>query len=164
MEAGSGSLRLRQAERRQLSWRSFDLDSLLPADHVARTIWDFLERLDLSNFYAGIKALTGGPGRDATDPKILLTLWLYGLANGVASARELARRCEQHDAYKWICGGVSVNYHLLSDFRVLQGSAVDDLLSQILAALLHKNLLKLHRIAQDGTKVRASAGAASFRR
>ena len=156
--------RLRLAERQQLSWQTYDVDALVGPTHVARTIWQFLGQLDLANFYADIKARAGVAGRDATDPRILLALWLYALCSGSASAREVARLCLEHDAYKWICGGVTVNYHLLSDFRVEQGGAVDQLLSQILAALLHKKLLKLHRVAQDGTRVRASAGSASFRR
>jgi transposase len=161
---GGGSPRLRQANRQQLSWQTFDLDGLVGPRHIARTIWQFLDKLNLDGFYADIKAREGVAGRDATDPKILLTLWLYALSRGVASARELDRLCREHDAYKWICGGVSVNHHLLSDFRVDQGGAVDELLSQILAVLVHKRVLKLRRIAQDGTRVRASAGAASFRR
>lgn len=158
------ALRLRLADRQQLSWQTYDLDGLIGPKHVARTIWRFLDNLKLDRFYADIKAREGIAGRDATDPRILLALWLYALSKGVASAREVARLCLEHDAYKWICGGVSVNHHMLSDFRVEQGGAVDELLSQILAALMHKRLLKLRRIAQDGTRVRASAGAASFRR
>ena len=158
---GGGSPRLRQANRQQLSWQTFDLDGLVGPRHIARTIWQFLDKLSLDRFYADIKAREGVAGRDATDPKILLTLWLYALSRGVASARELDRLCREHDAYKWICGGVSVNHHLLSDFRVDQGGAVDELLSQILAVLVHKRVLKLRRIAQDGTRVRASAGASA---
>lgn len=156
--------RLRLAERHQLSWQTYDVDSLIGPAHRARALWQFVGKLDLSGFYADIKAREGVAGRDATDPRILLTLWLYALSRGVASARELARLCVESNPYKWICGGVSVNYHMLSDFRVQQGDQVDQLLSQILAVLLHQGVLKLYRIAQDGTRVRASAGAASFRR
>src|SRR6266478_4803224 len=91
--------RLRLAERQQLSWQTYDLDSLIGPNHVARTIWRFLDKLDLSQFYADIKAREGIAGRDATDPKILLCLWLYALSRGVASAREVARLCLEHDAY-----------------------------------------------------------------
>ena len=161
---GGDGPRLRLANRQQLSWRTYDLDSLIGPTHTARAIWQFLDKLDLADFYADIKAREGVAGRDATDPRILLTLWLYALSKGVASAREVARLCLEHDAYKWICGGVTVNYHMLSDFRVVRGGNVDDLLSHLLAVLLHKGVLKLYRIAQDGTRVRASAGSASFRR
>jgi len=162
--AGEVEPRLRMADRRQLSWRLYDWEALVGPRHTVRAIWAFLDKLDLADFYAHIKARQGVAGRDATDPKILLTLWLYALATGVASARELARLCVQHDAYKWICGGVSVNYHMLSDFRVGQGRELDRLMTQMLAVLMHKGVLKLYRIAQDGTRVRTSAGAASFRR
>lgn len=156
--------RLRLANRQQLRWEPFDLDSLIAPDHPARTIWRVLGGLDLCRFYLPIRAVEGGPGQDATDPKILIALWLYGLSEGVSSAREIARLCEMHSAYRWICGGVSVNYHMISDFRTEHGEALDDLFTQVLAVLMHKGLVSLKRVAQDGTRVRASAGAASFHR
>ena len=120
--------------------------------------------MDFPRFYARIKAVEGGAGQDATDPKILIGLWLYAISEGVASAREIDRLCTTHSAYRWICGGVSLNYHLMSDFRSAHGAALDDLFSQLLAVLMHQQLVGLKRVAQDGTRVRASAGAASFRR
>lgn len=140
------------------------LDDLLPADHKARAIWRVLEQLDLAAFYSSIKALLDRPGRAAIDPRILLALWLLATVEGIGSARRLARLCEEHDAYRWVCGGVSVNYHTLSDFRVGHKEALDDLLTQILASLLASKTVKLERVAQDGMRVRASAGAASFRK
>jgi transposase len=156
--------RLREANREQLRMEPLDVERLIGPDHGARAIWRILEGMELSRFRAPIKAREGGPGRDATDPKILLALWIYGLSQGVASARELERLTTAHDAYQWICGGVRVNYHTLSDFRVEHGAALDDLMSQVLAVLTHGGFLQLQRVAQDGTRVRASAGAASFRR
>jgi len=156
--------RVLEANRMQVCLRPSDLESLLPAEHPARTLWACVERLDLTPFYAPIAAVEGAAGRPAIDPKILLTLWLYATSEGVGSARELARLCEAHDAYRWICGGVSVNYHTLSDFRVAHQAALDALLTETLAVLLKEGLITLTRVAQDGTRVRASAGAASFRR
>src|SRR5260370_2904631 len=125
MAAVSGEApRLRLAERRQLSWRTYDVDSLVGPTHVARTIWQFLDKFDLAYFYADIKAREGVAGRDATDPKILLTLWLYALSTGIACAREVARLCLEHDGYKWICGGVPVNYPILTDFPLHPAHAV----------------------------------------
>jgi transposase len=158
------AVRLREPNRKQMILKAEDLDCLIGAEHPARAIWRVLEGMELARFYAPIKAREGSAGRDATDPRMLLTLWLYGLSEGVNSAREIERRCEAHAAYRWICGGVSVNYHTLSDFRTESGAALDELMSQVLAVLMHKRLLKLYRVAQDGTRVRASAGAASFRR
>src|SRR5260370_12215835 len=158
------AVRLREPNRRQLLMRAEDLDSLIGPAHAARAIWRVLERVDVTRLYQAIKAREGSAGRDGTEPKMLLALWLYGLSEGVNSARELERLCQAHAAYRWICGGVSVNYHSLSDFRTESGAALDELMSQVLAVLMHKRVLKLYRVAQDGTRVRASAGSASFRR
>ena len=156
--------RIVTANRAQVQLRPLDLESLLAADHRARAIWTVVEQLDLSQFYAAIHARGSEPGRPAIDPKLLIAVWLYGTSEGVGSARELARLCEQHDAYRWLCGGVRVNHHTLSDFRVEHGAALDELLTQVLGVLLHQRLVKLERVTQDGMRVRASAGAASFRR
>lgn len=141
-----------------------DLDSLVADDHPARAIWGLLQKLDLSAFYGSIKAVLDRPGRPTTDPQVLLALWLLGTVEGVGSARKLARLCQEHDAYRWLCGGVPINYHMLSDFRVAHQDALDGLLAQIVASLLAVGAVTLERVAQDGMRVRASAGAASFRR
>lgn len=159
-----GEPRVQRAERFQMEWRPTHLDALLAPDHRARLIWAAVDRLDLGRFYASIQARGTSPGRPAIDPKILVALWLYATSEGVGSARELDRLCEAHDAYRWICGGVTVNYHTLSDFRVGHAEALDELMTQVLAVLMHTGLVRLERVAQDGMKVRASAGAASFRR
>lgn len=156
--------RVVRAERNQLELKQQDLDSLIAADHRARTFWRVLGTLDLERFYEEIEARGSEPGRPAIDPRILITLWLFATAEGVGSAREIARLCKEHDAYRWICGGVSVNHHTLSDFRVQHGKALDDLMTQILGVLLHKQVIAIKRVAHDGTRVRTSAGAASFRR
>jgi transposase len=150
--------------RTQMEWTARSLDDSLPADHLAREIWVFVERLELDPFYASVKAVIDGPGRPASDPKVLLALWVYAMADGVGSARRLARLCEEHDAYRWLRGGVPINYHMLSDFRVARRAELDELLTSILAALMAGGLVKAERVAQDGVKLRASAGAASFRR
>jgi transposase len=156
--------RLREAERTQISWGRIDLNATLPEDHPARTIWAVVERLDLSPLYAQIEARDDGAGAPAIDPKILLTLWVFATSEGEASAREIWRLTQMHDAYRWICGGVEVGYHTLSDFRSRQVKIVDDLITQVLALLMKQDLVDLSRVAQDGTRVRASAGASSFRR
>ncbi len=156
--------RVLRPKREQLQWAPVDLESLLSQDHAARAVWGFLEKLDLSGFYGSIKAVENRPGRPTTDPQVLLALWLLATVEGVGSARRLARLCEEHDAYRWLCGGVPINYHMLSDFRVAHQKALDDLLSQIVASLMAAGAVKLERVAQDGMRVRASAGASSFRR
>lgn len=162
--ANSARPRVHVAQRDQVEWRTVHLDGIIGPDHRARLIWKVVERLDLSAFYAQIRARGEQAGRPATDPKILLALWLYATTDGVGSGRELERLCTQDDAYRWICGGVPVNYHTLNDFRVGHGDKLDALLSQILGALTHQGLVTLERVAHDGMRVRADAGAASFRR
>ncbi len=157
-------VRVRRPVRNQIQLVMQDLDATLPEDHQARAIWDFLDRLDLSAFYASIQAVEGGPGRPASDPQVLLALWVYATVEGVGSARKLARLCQEHDAFRWLCGGVPVDYHLLSDFRREHQEALDELLTQILATLMAENLVTLKEVAQDGVRVRTSAGSGSFRR
>lgn len=164
MTKRSDGPRLLTAIRNQLELRSYDLDSTLPDDHRARIIWAVVERLDLSAFYDEIRARGVQAGHPATDPKILLALWLYATIDGVGSGRELERLCGRDDVYRWICGGVSVNYHTLNDFRVEHGDKLDALMVQILGAMTHQGLVTLEQVAQDGMRVRADAGAASFRR
>ena len=155
--------RLVRPVRNQIEWAPRELDAVLPPDHPARAIWAVLEQMDLSSFYGDIKAVADRPGRPASDPKVLLALWLFATKEDVSSARHLARLCEAHDAYRWIRGGVPVDYHLLAEFRMTHQEAWDDLFTTILAVLMDQGLLTLDRVAQDGMKVRASAGAASFR-
>jgi DNA-binding transcriptional MerR regulator len=95
---------------------------------------------------------------------VLLALWLYATAEGVGSARALERLCGEHDAYRWLRGGVPVNHDTLSDFRVRHGKKLDELFTQLLTVLIRQGLVTLERVAQDGMRVRASAGASSFRR
>jgi transposase len=159
-----GVPRLVVPNRAQMELRAVDLESLLPMDHPARAVWEFVESLDLSPLYAQVQSVEGAAGRPATDPRIYMALWLYATIEGVGSARALERLTRQHDAYRWILGGVSVNHHSLSDFRVQQGEFLDGVLTQSVAVLMERELVSLKRVSQDGIRVRASAGAASFRR
>ena len=159
-----GRRRMRCAVRNQVEFQECSLDDLLPEDHQARIVWDYVCGLDLSELTEGIQAVEGGPGQAPADPRILMTLWLYATLRGVGSARELNRLCQDHVAYRWICGGVSTNYHTLSDFRTQHTELLDRLLTESVASLMAEGLVTMDRVAQDGMKVRASAGAASFRR
>jgi transposase len=159
-----GAARVKRPERSQIVWRPLELDRLLLPDHRARIVWRFVEQQDLSSLYSRIKAVEGSVGRDAVDPRILLALWLFATIEGVSSAREIDRLCDRDLAYLWICGEVSVNYHLLSDFRTEHTELLDQILTNSVAALLHLGLVTLDRVAQDGMRVRAHAGSSSFRR
>ena len=156
--------RLRRPDREQLLMRPCAIDELIGDDHDARLVWQLVESWDLSAFLDVIRARGETPGRSATDPKLLVALWLYAATQGVAGGRELARLCESCDPYRWLCGTVPVNYHMLNDFRVDHEAALKGLLTQMLAVLIHGELVTVSRIAQDGTRVRAGAGAKSFKR
>jgi transposase len=160
----AGAPRLRKAERRQVSLRPISLEDLLPPDHRARFVWAFAERLDLSALYGAIKAVEGRPGHPPADPRLLLALWLYATVEGVGSARELDRLCREHTGFEWLCGGVGMNHTTLADFRIAHGAVLERLLVDSVAAMLKCGHASLDRVAQDGMRVRAAAGAASFRR
>lgn len=162
--ASHGAPRLREPQRDQIELRAMDIESLIGEDHRVRVIWAYVEGLDLRELEDRIKARDDRPGHPATSPRLLLALWLYATSDGVGSARALERLCKSHDVYRWLCGGVSVNYHTLADFRVGCADLLDRLLAEHLAALAKAGLIDLDTLAQDGVRIRASAGAASFRR
>lgn len=162
--SGLARLRLREAERGQVALRVSSLDDLLAPEHEARLVWRFVTGLDLAVLHARIRSVEGRQGRPAADPRILVALWLYATLRGVGGARELDRLCREHVAYQWLCGGVSLNHHTLSDFCTAHADWLDATLTASVTALLHKGVVTLERVAQDGMRVRACAGASSFRR
>jgi transposase len=155
--------RVMRPDRSQTRWDYIDLEGLLASDHRARIVWSFVESLDLSELYDAIKSREGESGRPAADPAVLLALWLYATVEGVGSARELDRLAERDVAYRWIAGGVPVNYHGLADFRVGHVGVLDRLLTESVTALIKEGLVSLDEVAVDGTKVRASASKGSFK-
>jgi transposase len=157
-------LRLRRPDRSQMSFGLLSPEDLVAEGHAVRAVWAVVESLDLSAFREPLKARAGVAGRDATDPALLVGLWLWGSIEGEWSARRLAELCGRDATYRWLCGGVTVNHRMLSEFRTGHADALDALFTRVLAALAHKGLVRVERISQDGMKVRASAGAASFRR
>jgi transposase len=160
----AGAPRFREPVRDQVELRPVDLDALIGPEHPARVIWDYAQRLDLRELEEAIKAREHTPGQAPVSPRLLLSLWLFATSQGIGSARALDRLCKWHDAYRWLCGGVSVNYHGLSDFRVAHPALLDALLTENIATLSVAGVINLDEVVQDGVRVRASAGASSFRR
>lgn len=156
--------RFNRPERLQGEMRCESLDQRLDPDHPARVIWKLVENLDLSCLYERIRAVEGEPGRNPSDPRVLFALWLFACTQSIGSARKLEKLCHEHRAYEWLCGGVTVNYHLLADFRVDNQELLDQLLTESLAGLLQEGLINLECVAQDGMRLRASAGTSSFDR
>jgi transposase len=155
---------IRYVNRQQMSWRAIDVERLIGEDHPARAIWTLVGRLDLSPFYRGIESSAEEGGRPAFDPHLLISLWVYAYSQGVGSAREVARRCEYDPAFQWLTGLDEVNYHTLADFRVEKQRELDELFTQVLAALSKEGLITLEQVMQDGTKIKAQASTRSFQR
>ena len=163
-ENTSATARVDRPHRNQVEMQFFSLDQLLSPDHRVRIVWMFVQSLNLEPLYEKIQVTDRLAGRSAIAPEILVALWLQATLDGIGSARELNRRCETDIPYLWILGGVTVNYPTLSDFRVRRGGFLDQLLVDTVASLIDRGLVPLETIAQDGMRVRASAGGSSFRR
>ena len=156
--------RLKVVDRAQLLLRTVDVERLIPEDHPARAIWEFVGRLDLSGYTDQVRSVAGGAGRPAFDPQLLVSLWVYSYSQAVSSARAVERLCEHHPAYQWLTGMQSISAHTLSDFRVTYEEILNELFVQALGVLSSDGLITLERVMLDGTKVRANASSSGFRR
>jgi transposase len=156
--------RVKVVDRSQTSWQMLDVERLIELDHPARAIWELSGRLKLDGFYAPIEAVEGGVGRTPWDPRLLVSLWIYAYSRGISSAREIARRCTYEPVFQWLCGLGEVNHHTLSDFRVNHEASLRELFVQVLGVLSSEGLVSLERVMHDGTRIKACAGADSFRR
>jgi len=156
--------RVKPVDRSQMSWQMMDVERLIEPDHPARAIWELVGRLELKGFYAPIEALEGSAGRTPWDPRLLVSLWIYAYSRGISSAREIARRCTYEPAFQWLCGLGAINHHTLSDFRVDHDASLRELFVQVLGVLSSEGLVSLERVMHDGTRIKANAGADSFRR
>src|SRR6202045_3628994 len=154
---------IRHVNRQQMSWRAVDVEHLISEDHPARAIWTLVGRFDLSPFYQAIESSVEEGGRPAFDPQVLINLWVFAYRQGIGSAREVARRCEYDPAFQWLTGLQEVNYHTLADFRVAKQEELDELFTQVLAALSKEGLITLEQVMQDGTKIKALASSRSYR-
>src|ERR1700683_3767944 len=153
---------IRYVNRQQMSWRAVDVEHLIGEDPPARAIWALVGRLNLSTFYQAIESSPEEGGRPAFDPQLLISLGIYAYSQGIGSAREVGRRCEYDPAFQWLTGLTEVNYHTLADFRVEKQKELDELFTQVLAALSKEGLIRLEQVMQDGTKIKAQASSRSY--
>lgn len=158
-----GTPRVQTPVRNQVEFIQASLDSQVEDEHPVRVIWEFVAGMDVSSLYEPIRAVEGNAGRPPIDPRLLLALWMYATLRAVSSARELERLCSENIYFRWLCGGVSVNHHTLSDFRSQSGDILDEILTDNLTVLLQQGLVTLKRVAHDGMRTRAHAGSSSFR-
>lgn len=154
---------IRYVNRQQMAWRAVDVERLIGEDYPARAIWTLVGRLDLRQFYQGIESSAKEGGRPASDPQLLISLWVSAYSQGIGSAREVARRCGFDPAFQWLAGVPEVNYHTLANFRVEKQKELDGLFTQVLAALSKEGLIPLEQVVQDGAKIKAQAGTGSYR-
>lgn len=156
--------RIKPVVRNQMMMRPVDVEGLIEEDHPARAIWEFVGQLDLSSYQQPIQAVEGVAGRPVWDPRLLISLWLYAYSRGLGSAREISRRLRYDPAFQWLAGLEVINHHSLSDFRVVYERPLTELFTNTLGVMSAEGLVSLERVMHDGSKVRAMAGADSFRR
>lgn len=156
--------RVKAIDRSQTMFQVIDVEQLIEPDHPARAIWEFVGRLDLTRFYETIQAVEGRPGRQAWDPRLLISIWVYAYSRGISSGRELSRRCEYEPAFQWLAALGRINYHTLCDFRSTYDSELPELFAQVLGVLSSEGLVNLERVMHDGTKIKALASKSSFDR
>ena len=131
------------------------LDDWLAQDHEARFVAEVVdELLDLSSVYASYVEASGAP---PYDPRLMVKLLVYGYSTGVTSAREIERRCHHDVAFRWLVANAAPDYRSISRFRRRHLGALQDLFVQVLALCAGAGIVKLGRVALDGTKLRADA-------
>jgi transposase len=160
----TGECKVKLVNRAQLTMAQIDVEHLIDEHHPGRGIWEVVQGLDVSRYESAIRSRRGEVGRAAWPPQLLIAVWLYGYSRGVTSARELERQMEYEPGLLWLTGMEVINHHTLSDFRIEHGEALTDLFAQMLVVLSDAGLVKMQLVAHDGTKIRAQAGADSFRR
>lgn len=164
MEPNQLAPRFEAIDRQQVVLEPLDIEQLIPLGHPARNVWEILGRLDLSRFLGPVKAVEGHAGRNLWEPRLLIAMWVYAYTRGISSAREIERQCAYEPGLRWLTGLKVVNHHTLSDFRVEQGQALQDLFVQVVGILSMEKLVSLERVTVDGTKVRACVNKKTFSR
>ena len=157
-------LLLQAVNRKQMVFRTVDVERLVEEDHPARLIWDAVGKLDLSPFFEAIKSRKIVGGRPSHHPQLLISVWAYAHSRGIGSAREIDRRFNYDPAFQWLTGMESINYHTLADFRVEKKEELDKLFTHLLGMLSAAGLISLDQVMVDGTKIKALASGKSFRR
>ena len=131
------------------------LDDWLAAEHLARFIAELVdEHLDLSRIRA---AYTEGRGGPPYDPRLMVRILLYGYTIGVRSSRAIEVKCSDDVAFRWLAAGAGPDYRAIARFRKRHLSALGHLFVQALALCQAAGMVRLGRVALDGTKVRANA-------
>ena len=151
-------------DRQQYKMLMLDVNTLIADDHKGRAIWELTGSLDLKQFLVGIRSAVGRAGREHTDPRLLVAVWLYAYSEAISSARQVSRQMEYEPGLRWLTGLEVINHSTLSDFRKGHRTALDELFTELLAVLEAAGQVDLEQVMHDGTKIQAQASASSFRR
>jgi len=127
----------------------------LSEGHLAHFVSDMIDQLDLKAFYARYEG--DGRRKQPYEPRMLLKVIVYSYMTGTFSSRKMARRIEEDIAVRYLAAGNFPSHRTICDFRVAHLEAFSVLLLQIIRIAQEAGLVKLGRIAIDGSKVRASA-------
>jgi transposase len=127
----------------------------LADDHLVWFVIAAAERLDTSRFHA--RARLGGVGRRGYDPDMLLTLFVYAMAHGESSSRQIERLCHTDVAFRIICASDVPDHTVLARFRKNHEQALTDLLTESLVLAAELGMVSLGVVAFDGTKIAANA-------
>ena len=125
----------------------------LPETHLARYVVDVVEALDLS----ALERAYAGRGSDAYHPAMLLSLLIYGYATGTHSSRRIERATYDSVAFRYIAANTHPDHDTLATFRKRFLLELEDLFVQVLSLAQAMKLVRLGRIALDGSKVQANA-------
>ncbi len=120
--------------------------------------------MNLESFAEDYKSQEGEAGRPCWPPRLLVSIWVYGYTQRVASARSIERMTAYEPGLRWLTADQAVNHHTLADFRVGHREALGKLFTEFLAMLDQAGVVNLKTILQDGTKMRAVAGKSSLHR
>jgi transposase len=130
------------------------IEEWLPAGHLARFVREVVATLDLR---AIEDAYAEGPGQPPYHPRLMVTLLLYAYSTGTYSSRRMAAKLVDDVAYRFLAAANVPDFRTLSDFRKTHGPALNGLFVQVLKLCAEAGLVKLGRVAVDGTKVKANA-------
>jgi transposase len=153
--------RYRPVDRDQQFLLPVSMADWLPEDHLVWFIIEAVERLDTSAFHA--RSRRGGVGRAGYDPDMLLTLFVYAMAHGQRSSRQIERLCHTDVALRIICAQDVPDHTVLARFRQDHEQALADLLTATLRLAAQLGMVRLGVVAFDGTKIAANAAMTANR-
>ena len=147
-------------DRTQVTFLPPSVDEYVEPDDNVRFVDAFVEALDLSEIEEEFSDL----GRPAYAPRPLVKLLVYGRLRGVRTGRGLAEAAQENLRFYWLLGGEQPDFRTICDFRKRFAPQLKDFLKQLIGIGIREGVIRLDRVAIDGTILRTSAGSGSFHR